>query len=290
MSLNGDILIKLIEEDSGVTGNNKWWRSEDHSSLVINYEKGIFFYNAKGVVGDALVYLTKMRGMPFNDAKDYLKQFDYEGTHVYTIKAKKEDIVVYPKLVDVFYELGINNRDYFYHRTLTDSTIDRFQLGWYNGYNMIPIFNDGVFRNFQMRRDIPEKKMKKYYSGIGPLLFNPDILKLTDTVFYVEGPVDAMAMIQNGLPAISSDSGGAFLEEWLIKFNRQKKIILLFDNDSAGEYEAKRIAKILGTARCRLYTFSDFDEQGYDPVDFFRDGHTREELLEIVDKNSKDIY
>lgn len=288
-SRNGEILRTLIEEDYGVSGNSKWGRSRDHSSLVIDYEKGIFYFNAENIVGDPFVYLTKVRGYSPETAREYLKDFGYSGTHVYIAHASGEDVVVYPDLVPLFHELGRHKRDYWYRRGLTDYTIDRFQLGWYNEFNWIPFFQDGTFRNFQMRRDDP-KTIKKYYKGVGPLLFNSDILNLTDEVFFVEGPVDAMILAQHGLPAISTDMAGNVLPQWYVKFVRQKRIYVVTDNDDAGVEEGKRVARMLGITRCPIYTFADYEMKGYDPVDFFRDGGTRDEFVELVRKQSKYIF
>jgi len=137
-----------------------------------------------------------------------------------------------------------------------------------------------------MRQDDPVKKIRGYYKGLGPLLFNSDVLKIVDTIYYTEGPVDAMVLSQNGLPAISAN-GSTFKTEWYSRFVRVKNINILFDNDSAGVKEALRLANILGTTRCRIYTFEDFEERGYDPVDFFRDGHTVDELKDLMYNKTK---
>jgi len=289
MSSNGDILIKLISQDYGISGKGRWYRSEEHSSLVIDHRKGLFFWNQKDIVGDPLIYLTKIRGYTVESAIEFLKTQRYEGTVVYTVYEDGSETVVYPKLVDTFQELGKIRRDYFYKRTLIDETIDRFQLGWYNGWYMIPFFEDGTFRNFQMRRDDP-KRIKGYYGGVGPLLFNSSILKLVEEVYYVEGPVDAMAIAQVGLPAISSNCGGGFKPEWYGRFTNIDRIWICFDNDSAGKKEAIKLAKFFGEYRCRIYTFEDFDEQGYDPVDFFRDKGTKDEFVSLVNNKSKYVF
>jgi DNA primase len=290
MNKNTEILSTLIAEDFGLKLSGKrYGKSLEHSSLVLDRDRGIFFWNAEGIVGDPLVYLTRVRNYSIDTARDYLKNFGYTGTHVYTIQANGEDVIVYPELVDIFYDLGVSKRDYFYERGLTDETIDRFQLGWYNNFNTIPIFENGTFRNFQLRKDNP-KTIRAYYKGVGGLLFNSDILKITDTVFIVEGPVDAMILSQNGFPAISTTISGTILPQWFYKFVNQKIIYVVFDNDSAGVKEAKSVAKTLGVTRCKIYTFEDFEEKGYDPVDFFRDGNTREEFKNIIKERSRFIF
>ncbi len=289
MSKNGEILKRIIDEDFRISGKGRWYRSDEHSSLVLDYEKGVFYFNAEGIAGDPFTYLTKVRGYDFDRAKNYLKSFEnYSDTFVYTINAGKDDIVVYPKLVEIFFDLGRckERREYLYYRGINDETIDRFQIGWYNDYTMIPFFENGTFRNFQKRQDSP-KKIRQYYRGVGPLLFNSDTLKLTNRIFYTEGPVDALILIQNGIPAISSNSGEAFLPEWLEKFIYQSEIFLVFDNDKAGTDGVKKISKFLGLNRCKCYCFQEFEESGYDPVDYFRDGHNKDDFMELIETKSK---
>lgn len=289
-SRNADILESLVDEDFGVSrSSGRYSRGVEHNSLVIDKERGIFFWNAEGVVGDPLIYLTKVRGYNLDTAREYLKNFGYSGTHVYTIQTNGEDIVVYPELVDVFFDLGRDKRDYFYVRGLSDLTIDRFQLGWYNNFNIIPVFENGTLRNFQMRKDDP-KTIRPYYRGTGSILFNSDILKLTDVVYITEGPVDSMILSQQGLPAISMTVAGNMLPQWYSKFINQKRIYIVFDNDDAGVKEAKRVAKVLGITRCKIYTFTEFEDKGYDPVDFFRDGNTVNEFTDIVNGKSKFLF
>jgi DNA primase len=151
---------------------------------------------------------------------------------------------------------------------------------------MIPFFENGTFRNFQMRKDNP-KTLKSYYRGVGALLYNSDILKLTNKIYFVEGPVDALIMIQNGIPAISTNAGEAFKPEWMDKFIYQDEIYICFDNDTAGITGARRVSKVLGLNRCKCYCFQDFDEKGYDPVDYFRDGGKKDDLLNIIETKSK---
>ena len=213
-------------------------------------------------------------------------------TFVYTISSDRGTTVVYPKLIDIFFEMGRSweCRDYLYRRGLTDDTINRFQLGWYNGFSMIPFIESGTLRNFQMRTDEPVKRIKSYYNGVGPLLFNSDALKLDHTVYYVEGPIDSMILMQNGILSISSNVGGGFNPAWFSKFLYQDLIYLVFDNDSAGVSEAKRLAKFLGETKCKIYNFQEFDEKGYDPVDFFRDGYTGDDFTNLVEKEAKYVF
>jgi DNA primase len=285
------LVAKLVDEDFGISGHGRWYRSDDHSSLVVDDERGLFFYNAENISGDAVTYLLKVRGWDFKNAINFAKQFKgYKATYTYTVEYDKSDVVVYPKLVDTFWAEGRENRDYWYNRGLTDETVNRFKLGHHDGWFLIPFFIDSAFRNFQMRREIPDKRIKSWYKGVGPLLFNSDLLKVADKVIITEGPVDAILLNQNGIPAVSHNGGAEnWLYEWFEYFIYAKEIIIVYDNDKPGMIGAKKVAKNLGIYRCKLYNFAGYEDK-YDVVDFFRDGGTKDEFERIVKDESKYLF
>lgn len=285
------LLEKLVEEDFGFdTNGGRWGSAEEHDSLVVDREKDLFYWNSADIHGDAYTYLTKVRGWDFATAKEYLKANKFVTSFVVNLTQDAE-VVTYPPLVDMFHEALKNSpeiMDYFYRRSLTFETMQRFKLGKYKDFATVPIYQDGLFWQLQLRKDRPEKVIRNYYRGVGPRLFNSDILKFTETVYFTEGLVSSIALLQNHLPAVSCNTGATgFMEEWFPYFIHQKTIYLLYDNDSAGEEGVKRTARMLGESRCRLYTFSDFEKKGYDANDFFIDGGTAEQLKALLNDKSK---
>jgi 5S rRNA maturation endonuclease (ribonuclease M5) len=274
------LLEQLIKDDFGIKHESaRWLKANEHDSLVFDKEKNKFFWNSQQIYGDVFTYLVKVRKWQHAVAKEFIKN-NLTNSSISLTKITTPP-VIYNKLVNVFFINGLDNRDYFYKRGLTDETINLFSLGFWDGWFTIPIFEDGQFKNFQLRREVPKKQIKLYYSGLGTLIFNGDLLKFVDEVFITEGPIDALILLQNGLPAISS-AGGTIQSKHFCKFKNIKRINILFDDDEAGRKEAKTISKILGLERCFVYTFENFNKKGYDPVDFFKDGHTKDELLSLV--------
>src|SRR4030067_2414073 len=154
------VLESLISKDYTIVGNenSRWAKTEEHDSLVIDREKQIFYWNSKNIVGDAVTYLIRVKGHTFSEARRILSEYkDFTDTYVYTIKGEGElqDVIAYPKLIDIFWEEGLKNRQYWYNRLLNDDTINRFRLGYHDGWYTIPFFMDGTFRNFQCRKDQP---------------------------------------------------------------------------------------------------------------------------------------
>jgi DNA primase len=286
--MNLTILEKLIESDYGiVVQSDDWAKSKEHDSLVIDRRKQLFFWNSNDIVGDAFVYLTKIRGYSSQDAKEYLKHSNYTSTYISNVK-DQEETIVYPKLVDIFHQdLLTRDREYFYRRTITDETISRFKLGHYNGFYTIPIYQDGLLKQIQLRRDNP-KTIRGYYKKVGAFLFNSDILKLTNKIFLVEAPTSCLVLNQNGIPCVSYTSGAeGFQKEWFHYFLYQREIFICFDNDPAGMNGSLKVAKLLGENRCKIYNFWDYEEKGYDANDFFIDGGTKDELMKLIEDKSK---
>jgi twinkle protein len=285
-------LEDLISKDFTIVGRGRWLRTQEHDSLVIDSENQFWHWNGKHLCGNIFTWLTKIKGYTYKQAKEYLKNIEnYQDTFVHVLNGNHDEVLVYPKLIDVFYENGkLNPRDYWYKRAIHDTTIDMFKLGFYDGWYTIPIFMDGAFRNFQIRREEPEKKIESWYKGVGPLLFNSDILKLVDYVYLTEGPTDALVLLEQGLPAVSHNAGSeCFLDYWFKYFIRQKLIYILYDNDEAGEKGARTVAKVLGENRCKIYTFGGYSDK-YDVGDFFSNGGVKEDFKNLVETKSKFLY
>ena len=207
------LLLELIENQYTITGRGKFLSTAEHDSLVINTETDTFFWNSKGIVGDAYVWLTKILGYTHKDAKDFIRLHSRDGElKVYTkiTNHKGETTTVYPKLVKLLWENGKNHREYWYKRGIFDDTCDRFLLGYDEGWYTIPFFVDNALVNFQKRRDEPEKRILPWYRGIGPVLFNSSILTVASAVVLTESPTDAIILSQYGYPAVSHNGGAEF--------------------------------------------------------------------------------
>lgn len=285
MEIKGSVLAKFVEQDFGLRWNGgKWARAVEHDSLIVDMEKGLFFWNSEGIAGTAKDYLIKVRKMSKDAARQLL--YNTEGGTPLVRETGGVPCVPYEALVDALWMNGKNERTYWYDRTLTDSTIDRFRLGYFEGWYTIPLYKDGRFYNFQCRRDLPEKKIRPWYKGMKTVLFNEDILKFTDTVYIPEGLVDAIVLSQWGIPAVSKNNGAEYFDDkWYYKFLNIKNIYYIADNDKAGIIGAKKACAVLGKERVKVFRFKDKQEK-YDTGDFFKDGGTGKEFIELVNNGA----
>ena len=281
------LLEKVIGLDHTIVGNgDRWKKTEENSSLVLDLQEQKWFWNSRDIWGTPLDYLTKVKNLSPKDAKKLLDDLNYLTVDGILPPEKGVKVVQNEKLVDVFWRNGMKDRGYWYRRGLTDKTINTYKLGKYDGFSTLPIFMDGKFMNFQCRADIPEKQIRPWYRGVGPLLFNSSILPFVSTVFITEGPVDAMLLNQNGFPAVSHTGGAVgWNDKWFSYFRGQKEIFYVADNDLAGYTAVQRVAKSLGDSRVKIVAFLDFSLK-YDAVDFFRNGGTKDEFKKLVDSAS----
>lgn len=284
--MTDSLLYKFIDEDFGIEGRGKWYHSDQHDSLVYNSEDDFFFWNSRGIKGNALDYLILVRGMDKEQASNFLKN-SYGA-----FKENKPDGVrtpPYEKLVELMWNNGKKNRDYWYHRKLTDSTIDRYKLGFYEGWYLIPMYENGEFANFQCRRDEPKKTINQWYRHGHPILFNEGILPFTKTIYITEGTVDAILLNQEGFPAVSPNGTNTWQISWFSKFTHIENIYYVEDHDAAGRNGSKLVANCLGLDRVKIVSFDDKPDK-YDSVDFFRDGGTKETYKDWISTHSRYLF
>ena len=273
-------LVDLVREDFGISGNGRWLRSDIHSSLVVDSEKERFYFNSRGIRGTIFDYLVYVRGISANAAKELVKT-NSAGMPTYEEGGLQ---IKFEKLVNLFHASGKNDREYWYKRKLTDGTIDRYRLGNYDGWNLIPIYNNGYFVNFQCRKDTPEKRINFWYkdADFKPVLYNREVLTFVSGIYIVEGMVDCILLNQLGLPAVCSTNGAnSWNSGWIKYFSKIKSIVYVADNDSAGKIGAYSVANALGLYRVKILRFKE-QALKYGSLDYFRDGGTKEEFLNLV--------
>lgn len=284
-------LEELIGEDYLITGSGRYLRTREHDSLVIDTKEQIFYWNSKAIFGTAFDWLTKVKGVSRETAAKRLKQaisvFDSATIKKESSIEQNDKPVPFADLVDIFYERGKNNKDYWLnYRGYTEETIENFKLGFSGWCYTIPVYVDGIFRNFQCRIMEPKASFS-WYKNTGPLPFHFSVLRFNDWVVLTEGPPDAIMLTQNGIPALShTGAAGYWNNEWINYFITKKLIYVVYDNDEAGKYGSKKVSEALGIGRTKIYNMWDFPDK-YDITDYFKNGGTREEFLNILKKKSK---
>jgi len=142
---------------------------------------------------------------------------------------------------------------YLHERGFKDEIIKKFHLGETADGKaiMYPFYKDGVVVNIKYR-SITEKKFWNEKNG-EPVLFNRDNCKDGDTLYIVEGQDDCIALAHYGIECVSIPSGtgdNRWIEHEWNYLQSFKTIIMIFDNDKAGDESVKQIVLRLGKWRC----------------------------------------
>lgn len=174
-------------------------------------------------------------------------------------------------------------KNWLKERTLSDETIERFQLHWNGTHIVIPVFDrDGnLLFNKYRRSPLSEDGPKyRYEKGAGSVLYNISTLKDAspdEPIFIVEGELDAIALENIGIRAVTTTGGaGTFEQDWVKEFERFNNVVICFDNDVAGIRGSINVQSMMPEAY--VLVLPSFD--GKDVTDFLK-GHDRTELLEI---------
>jgi hypothetical protein len=266
----------LVRQDFGIqmTGN-RWGRGIRHDSLVVDTKTQRWFWNSRGIGGGVAEYLRLVRG---HSGKDIL-QPGYQFKPITTEEKLNENPS--EKTVKLFYERGKENRIYWKKRLLEDSTIDNFLLGYFDGFYSIPIYESGVLKNIQLRRDEPLKRITYWYKTGETYLFNSDILPYTDWVVMTEGTVEPIFLSQIGIPAVAICGANVWNPKWFTKFLGIREVFYIEDNDRAGRLASKKVAQNLGVDRVRIIRFEGKPSK-YDLLDFARDGNGKDEIMNLI--------
>lgn len=148
-------------------------------------------------------------------------------------------------------QLRPQDRRWLKLRGLTDSTIDRYLLGYvaegrYRNAISLPYLNpDGTVRSIRFRYLQPNGRKYDNLKGQKVHLYNV-VHTTKPRVWVCEGEFDSLILTQMGYPAVGVPGVSSFKPDWKYLFVNCEQVSLVFDSDEAGEKGAQRLASILG--------------------------------------------
>lgn len=174
-------------------------------------------------------------------------------------------------------------KKYLKTRMISESVIREEKLGFTGRHIFIPIFNEfGICINAKMVDPLAKKrggeKMYNYKRrgeprsfGASPILYPMHVLLENDDLFICEGEWDTLALLSQGVPAITGTSGS---ESWPSEYNmyfRGKKVTFVYDNDDAGNRGREKAARNLEGTATEIRFLDVPQEVGKDVTDWIRD-------------------
>jgi 5S rRNA maturation endonuclease (ribonuclease M5) len=127
--------------------------------------------------------------------------------------------------------------------------------------------------------------------GVGPVLYNAHRISTAGTVVIVEGEKDADSITNLHLAGYVGETigvtsgGGRSWHHKLAKQLRHKVVILMPDNDVAGEAYAEAVRASLDAENIKYKTVSFAGTGAKDVTEYLGNGRTTEELVHLIDSD-----
>ena len=139
---------------------------------------------------------------------------------------------------------------YYEGRRISLDSINKFSLGYSENQDMviIPVMSpDGKMYLGFVARSVEGKSFKNT-PGLpkSKLLFNLHRARKHDTVYVVESSFDAIRLDQNGIPAVATLGANVSKKQVELLTKYFNSVIVIADNDDAGENMQKKIVESLG--------------------------------------------
>lgn len=280
---------------------------EQHPSATVNFEKGVFHCNsAKCVVGGTTIGKLKRMVEAAEDGDVGTASYDpFAGSNIVDLSREraarkqssepptKNEKPLTEGLVKAWHRGLMEDekllQKFMVRRGLTRDTIVQFEIGYDYGINryIIPIRDaSGKLVNARKYKPDADTSQKMWnHTGMGspPRLFPIAVLQENEDILVVEGELDALICVQNGIPAVSG-TGGA--KHWHGSWNSEfagKRVWISYDNDSDGRLGAKRAERSLRTYAKEVHILPPvMEEDKSDVSDFFLAGGTAEQLRTMM--------
>ena len=190
-----------------------------------------------------------------------------------TTKFQKKPEFIKPRKIDVSLSKELIN--WFESRKISESTLVHWKIGESKEYfPQVGKERRAVNFNYYREKELVNVKFRdaeknfKMVSGAELIFYGLDNIKEMDTVYIVEGEMDALSLHECGIYSVCSVPNGAskgnarleYLDNCFEYFKEKKQIVLCTDNDEAGLELRNELARRFGAYRCKYVEFGDFKD------------------------------
>lgn len=222
----------------------------------INKYTGLFFCFSCSKTADLIELVMHFSGRTYFESIRFIKSKETETDIVSDIVSKlvdKEEFIEFDEsIISRLNTQALSSGksiEYFKKRKITKESVIKFKLGFSENQNMvtIPIYNhDNICVGF-VARSIEGKDFKNT-PGLpkSKVLFNLNKVKTASRVYVVESSFDAIRLDQVGLPAVATLGANVSSKQIELLKKYFSDIVLIADNDEAGEKMKGRLIDRLG--------------------------------------------
>ena len=170
---------------------------------------------------------------------------------------------------------------YLKEHGISEEFAELYELTEEGDYLNIPILDeDGelLFIKSRYLKHKEDSKKPKYKNSLGShaTLFNLYAVKDSSMVVITEGEIDAIKLMQEGIPSVSSTGGAGTFPDEFIEPLKDKKIYICFDNDKAGIKGVYEMLEKFPKARIVMLP------QGSKDVCEFYQNHSHEDFKKLM--------
>jgi DNA primase len=223
----------------------------------VDKRSGMFFCFSCHKIADFVEFVTHTSGRTYFEAVRFIKSKESESDISQEITkslTKEPEFVMFDELI--IKRLSVQALEspramrYYLGRSITEESIKKFSLGFSEKQDMLTIpvhAPDGMPVGF-VGRSVEGKDFKNT-PGLpkSKVLFNLHRVKTADRVYVVESSFDAIRLDQCGLPAVATLGSNVSNIQIEILQKYFNNIIVIADNDEAGENMKTKLVKKLGS-------------------------------------------
>ena len=238
----------------------------------INEESGLFFCFSCQKVADLIELIMHTTGRSYFESVRFINSKTVERNvedDVNRALIKQPEFVEFDRAtVERLHNQAMSSDkaiSYYAGRKITTESMQRFMLGYSANQDMVTVpvhAPDGMLLGF-VGRSVEGKEFKNT-PGLpkSKLLFNLHRVKTNRNVYVVESSFDAIRLDQCGLPAVATLGATVSTPQIELLQKYFNDIVIIPDNDEAGESMVERLRKALGSKLTRLQLNNEYKDIG----------------------------
>ena len=156
---------------------------------------------------------------------------------------------------------------YFEKRSISQKTVDKYGITLNeNKEILLPYYKYGELVNIKYRTNLGGgKKTFRQEKDTEKTLFGMDLVKDTETLIWVEGEMDVLALAEQGIMSVSIPQGASegkleCIENCFDFIERFKTHIIAVDNDIAGDKLKQNLINRLGRINCKTVNWKQYKD------------------------------
>ena len=156
---------------------------------------------------------------------------------------------------------------YFQKRGISQKTVDMYKISYNDKKEIvIPYYKNGELVNVKYRKNLGDgKKTFSQEKDSEKTLFGMDLVRDTDTLIWVEGEMDVLALAEQGILSVSIPQGASEKKleciencfEFIQQFSGH---IIAVDNDAAGDGLKENLLNRLGKEKCKIVNWKQYKD------------------------------